>query len=521
MVPKIMKNHQTKNFEPIKATCGVVCLSGFGIKLFVDRGHLILEDGLGTNRRFGRYAKIGHDLRRVIVVGADGFVSLGALRWLADRNASFIMLDRVGEVLTTTGPVRSSDARLRRAQALAHQSGTALEIARSLVQHKLAQQERVLRERFHATVTANLIEQTRSALRNARNNDELRYCEAVAAKFYWSDWHSLQVNYPKNDLSRVPDHWRTFGTRQSPLTGSPRRAVNPPNAMINFLYSLLESESRLALAALGLDPSLGVFHADTPNRDSLACDLMETARPLVDIYVHDWISSQSLKREWFFEERDGNCRLMDPFVKHLSGTAQMWQRAIAPHAEWIARTLWKGRTPSPRWKSLATPLTQARRRIAQGGDPSPRILSGPKPVKICLTCGGRLKRDATYCGRCAKEVSRSNLLQAAKVGRIAAQSSKAAAQRTMTQKKQHALRKVWKPSKQLTWMTAESLKSKVVPHLVNLKVSAIACALGVSLPYAADICKGRRTPHARHWETLARLAGVSHSQQVKLVVHPS
>ena len=119
---------------------------------------------------------------------------------------------------------------------------------------------------------------------------------------------------------------------------------------------------------------------------------METARPLVDIYVHDWISSQSLKREWFFEERDGNCRLMDPFVKHLSGTAQMWQRAIAPHAEWIARTLWKGRTPSPRWKSLATPLTQARRRIAQGGDPSPRILSGPKPVKICLTCGGRLKR---------------------------------------------------------------------------------------------------------------------------------
>src|SRR5579862_7917344 len=98
-------------------------------------------------------------LRRLVVIGADGFVSLGALRWLADRNASFVMLDRVGEVLATTGPVRSSDARLRRAQALAHQSGTALEIARSVVQKKLFQQERVLCERFHDSVTANIIEQ--------------------------------------------------------------------------------------------------------------------------------------------------------------------------------------------------------------------------------------------------------------------------------------------------------------------------------------------------------------------------
>jgi hypothetical protein len=41
--------------------------------------------------------------------------------------------------------------------------------------------------------------------------------------------------------------------RISPLTASPRLAVNPPNAMLNYLYAVLESESRLALAALGLD----------------------------------------------------------------------------------------------------------------------------------------------------------------------------------------------------------------------------------------------------------------------------
>jgi len=32
-----------------------------------------------------------------------------------------------------------------------------------------------------------------------------------------------------------------------------RLAVNPPNAILNYLYALLESEARLAIAALGLD----------------------------------------------------------------------------------------------------------------------------------------------------------------------------------------------------------------------------------------------------------------------------
>ena len=66
----------------------------------------------------------------------------------------------------------------------------------------------------------------------------------------------------------VPEHWHTFGARISPLSGSPRLAANPPNAILNYLYALLESEARLAAAALGLDPGLGVLHVDTPNRDS-------------------------------------------------------------------------------------------------------------------------------------------------------------------------------------------------------------------------------------------------------------
>ena len=37
--------------------------------------------------------------------------------------------------------------------------------------------------------------------------------------------------------------------------------------MLNYLYAILESEARLALATLGLDPGIGVLHNDLRSRD--------------------------------------------------------------------------------------------------------------------------------------------------------------------------------------------------------------------------------------------------------------
>src|SRR5215472_520911 len=95
---------------------GVVTLFGYGIQVRVDRGHLLLDDGIGTDRRHLRVPRVSHGLRRLVMIGSDGFLSLAALRWLADQKASFVMLERDGSVLATTGPACPSDVRLRRAQ---------------------------------------------------------------------------------------------------------------------------------------------------------------------------------------------------------------------------------------------------------------------------------------------------------------------------------------------------------------------------------------------------------------------
>jgi len=209
---------------------------------------------------------------------------------LADQKAAFVMLDRDGSVLVTTGPVGPKDARLRRAQALARGSALGLQIARTLIAEKLVEQERIVGDILGDTSAAAAIVAQRERLNAAETLDAIRLAEARAGLAYWACWRALPVLFPKVNLPRVPEHWRTFGTRISPLTHSPRLSVNPPNAILNYLYALLESEARLAATAMGLDPGLGVLHADTDARDSLACDLMEPIRPHVDAFVLNWLT---------------------------------------------------------------------------------------------------------------------------------------------------------------------------------------------------------------------------------------
>jgi CRISPR-associated protein Cas1 len=349
------------NFDPITPRNGVVTLYGYGINVQVHSGHLTIRDGIGTDRRQGRLPRVGHGLRRLVVVGSDGMVSLAALRWLADQDAAFVMLDRDGSVLVTTGPVRPSDARLRRAQSLAHDSGAALKIAAELIRQKLIAQERLIRKQFQNEESIQIVVNARQALSKARSSAEIRRYEAQAALAYWTAWHDVPVIFSRGGSRRIPEHWRTFGSRMSPLTRSPRLAVNPPNAMLNYLYAVLESEARLAVSELGLDPGIGFLHNDTRTRDSLACDLMEPIRPQVDALLFNWLRRAPLQRKWFFEQSNGNCRLTAEFAVELSETAQMWRQGLGPFAEWVTHTLWSTTSRPPRTKTPATRLTQRQR----------------------------------------------------------------------------------------------------------------------------------------------------------------
>ena len=50
-------------------------------------------------------------------------------------------------------------------------------------------------------------------LLRAQSSDQIRAIEARGALAYWGAWRDLSINFPRNDLPRVPDHWQKFGSR--------------------------------------------------------------------------------------------------------------------------------------------------------------------------------------------------------------------------------------------------------------------------------------------------------------------
>jgi hypothetical protein len=68
--------------------------------------------------------------------------------------------------------------------------------------------------------------------------------------------------------------------------------------------------------------------------------------------------------------------------------------------------------------------------------------------------------------------------------------------------------KEWKPSDLPAWLTRDVYVNKILPALAGVAKSRIRSALGVSEPYSSYIQAGRRIPHPRHWQALAKLVGL-------------
>jgi hypothetical protein len=332
----------------------------------------------------------------------------------------------------------------------------------------------------------------------------VRHLEAQAARRYWNSWSEVAVLFPRKDVKRVPDHWLLFGARHSPLTGGPRLAVNPPNAILNYCFALAESECRLAVSKCGLDFGLAFIHADTPARDSLALDLLETIRPSIEAWLLDWITREPLRRSDFFETGSGNCRLSARICSQLTATAPTWGRIVAPWAEYVTHMLSNGKSGS---SCSVTRLTQRHKREAKGRASLPPFLPLPRRQNLCRGCGKAIQSGRANCARCAVGEATKNMLDAARIGRETANGLQARLKHAETQRRNALAQHAWNPSTQPDWLTERFFTKRVQPRLASISASAIACKISVSRWYAGRIREGYR-PHPRHWRKLAEVVGL-------------
>lgn len=285
-------------------------------------------------------------ITRVVLRGS---VTLQAsvLGHLGDRGIGVVILSgRKGEATLFFGRPHN-DARLRVEQARRSlDERFCLLFARQLVRTKIERQHQWLdslrshypQARYALTRALVQLREQQAGLEQARNLDSLRGLEGAAAACYFAGLRAVVPgSLGFNERNRRP----------------PR---DPFNALLSLTYTLAHAETALALHAAGLDPCVGFYHQISHLRESLACDVMETVRPLADRLCLEMVASQALTADHFGHSaagcllgKAGRTRYYGAYEAHAPALRQAMRQEVKALARTILPDLPEPATYAPPW----------------------------------------------------------------------------------------------------------------------------------------------------------------------------
>ncbi len=101
--------------------------------------------------------------------------------------------------------------------------------------------------------------------------------------------------------------------------------------MLNYGYALLEAECLRAINTVGLDAHVGFLHEMNPSKNSLAYDLQEPFRFLVDMAVISLIESKKMDNKDFIRTESYSLRLKPSGAKKVTEEVNNWMNKKVPY----------------------------------------------------------------------------------------------------------------------------------------------------------------------------------------------
>jgi len=248
-----------------------------------------------------------HNLEGIVTFGYTG-ASPALMGACAERGIALTFLTASGRFLANISGIEKGNTKLRKTQyRLSDNEMEGLPIAKNMLVGKLHNSrwvlERAVRDhelRIDADKVSRAAEQISNSiplLRQAKTSGELFGIEGEAASRYFGAFDELILHNKK--------HFFFYARSRRP-------PLDNVNAMLSFVYTLLEGDVTAALCAVGLDPYMGFLHKDRPGRRSLALDLMEELRsPLADRFVLTLINTRQIDASGFFKKENGAVLMRD------------------------------------------------------------------------------------------------------------------------------------------------------------------------------------------------------------------
>ena len=290
-----------------------------GIYLRLDGESLVAEKEQKTVLRLPIHTLSG------IVCFGNVMCSPFLLGHCAEKGVKISFLTEYGKFLARVEGGVSGNVMLRMAQtAAARDPAESCAIARNIVTGKILNTRTVLQRRLrdhgndeNCSRIVQLMAHMVRRLESVTDLETLRGIEGEAAKLYFSVFNLLILNRD-----------RSFEIKNR----NRRPPLDPTNALLSFLYTLLVHDCEAALEGVGLDPQIGFLHALRPGRPSLALDLMEEFRAFIaDRTVLSLINLNQISGTDFLVSETGAVTLKDDARKTVLLTWQKRKKELINH----------------------------------------------------------------------------------------------------------------------------------------------------------------------------------------------
>jgi CRISPR-associated protein Cas1 len=235
-----------------------------GAYILITRGRVIVTRK-GVDLLSAPSGRVGR-----IVVGGSVGISPGLRAWALENCVDVVFLSRRGSYQGyLAGPRWPAVERRRHQFEATADPAICVQMALCFAGGKLAHQ-RTLLLRFNRRNTAKEVAESIGEISRladmlpvAKTVPEIMGIEGAAARSYY------------RSLARLLPSELGFAERNR------RPPLDVVNASLSYGYAVLEGEATSAIAAAGLDPTLGFMHGDDRTRRSLSLDLTEEFRPLI------------------------------------------------------------------------------------------------------------------------------------------------------------------------------------------------------------------------------------------------
>jgi CRISP-associated protein Cas1 len=313
-------------------------LTGHGLSIRVDRGCLLVRDGnthYPAKRREWRFFNGALDIPpQIIVIDGSGEITMDAMDWLATQGLPLIRLRWDGQfmAIATTGGQAASGDKIYWQERTRSDPVARLRFARDLIHDKAlstlaTMEDHLPRSRVWEDAHKNITARTRQlARRQPRSIHEVLGIEGAIANEYFRAWSGITLKWKALKQRPIPEDWCEYTSRSSlrERLRVNRRATHPVNAMLNYAYGVLVSQTQIRLIAEGYDPTIGIMHDRESDRGSypaFALDHMEPMRPVVDRAVLHLVDTVTFAGSDFSIQPDGVCRLNPELARHVAQLA--------------------------------------------------------------------------------------------------------------------------------------------------------------------------------------------------------